>query len=414
MKLLKKILPIALLLVCFLPVGAQQLTGFVFDGETGDSIPFASVLYKGQHVAVVSDTQGKFTIARHQGWNLTFSAVGYKAETIMVDENTETPLFIYLNPTKQQLEGVTIKSKRGRYSRKNNPAVELMKKVIAAKKLSDLSNHDYYSYDRYEKLTLAANDLTPQRLEKKPFSSTPWLLEQVETCPYNGIKLLPISVDETVSQIVYRKDPQSKKVIIKGERSTGINDLFQTGDMLNVVMKDVFADVDLYDNQIRLLRKHFTSPIGKDAISFYRYYIEDTLAIGNDSCIHLHFMANNLMDIGFRGDLYILKDSSYHVRRCELTLPRQSSVNFVKNLRIEQDFDQLENGEWVLTRDDMITEIELAKFIQKAIVIRTSRLTDYSFDAFHDWSERLDRKLHRDRHTQQDRHLACQHHRYLQ
>ena len=97
MRLLKKILPIALLLVCFLPVGAQQLTGFVFDGETGDSIPFASVLYKGHHVAVVSDTQGKFTIARHQGWNLTFSAVGYKAETIMVDETTETPLFIYLN-----------------------------------------------------------------------------------------------------------------------------------------------------------------------------------------------------------------------------------------------------------------------------------------------------------------------------
>ncbi|MBR5654992.1 MAG: carboxypeptidase-like regulatory domain-containing protein [Prevotella sp.] len=376
----KHLITILLLLACCLPISAQQIIGFVFDEETGDSIPFASAVYKGHHVSAISDTGGKFTIARHQGWDLTFSAVGYKAETITVDEKTETPLFVYLTPTKQQLAGVVIKSKRGRYSRKNNPAVELMKKVIEAKKLSDLSNHDYYSYDRYEKLTLAANDLTPQRLEKKPFSSTPWLLEQVETCQYNGKQILPISVDETVSEIVYRKDPQDKKVIIKGERSSGINDLFQTGDMLNVVMKDVFTDVDLYENQIRLLRKPFTSPIGKDAISFYRYYIEDTLAIGNDSCIHLHFMANNLMDIGFRGDLYILKDSSYHVRRCELTLPRQSSVNFVKNLRIEQEFNQLDNGEWVLTRDDMITEIEVAKFIQKAIVIRTTRLSNYSFD----------------------------------
>ena len=205
-------------------------------------------------------------------------------------------------------------------------------------------------------------------------------MDQVETCKYNGKKILPISVDETVSETIYRKDPHSKKTIIKGEQSTGINDLFQTGDMLNIVMKDVFTDVDLYDNQIRLLRHPFTSPIGKDAISFYRFYIEDTLAIGNDSCIHLHFMANNLMDFGFRGDLYILKDSSYHVRRCELTLPRQTSVNFVKNLRIEQDFEQLDNGEWVLTRDDMITELEFAKFIQKAIVIRTTRLSNYSFD----------------------------------
>ena len=377
---IKRLILLTFLLTLGAHLSAQQITGFVFDEETGDSIPYASVLYKGHHIAVASDTEGRFTIARHEGWALTFSAVGYKPQTITVDAHTETPLFIYLTPTRQQLAGVTIKSKHQRYSRKNNPAVELMKKVIEAKKLSDLSNHDYYSFDKYQKLTLAANDLTPESLEKKPFSSTPWLLDQVETCKYNGKKVLPISVDETVSQTVYRKEPQSKKTIIKGEQSTGINDLFQTGDMLNIVMKDVFTDVDLYDNQIRLLRHPFTSPIGKDAISFYRFYIEDTLAIGNDSCIHLHFMANNLMDFGFRGDLYILKDSSYHVRRCELTLPRQTSVNFVKNLRIEQDFEQLENGEWVLTRDDMITELEFAKFIQKAIVIRTTRLTNYSFD----------------------------------
>ena len=377
---IKRFILLVSLLVSGIHLSAQQITGFVFDEETGDSIPYASVLYKGHHIAVVSDTGGKFTIARHEGWTLTFSAVGYKPETITVDAQTETPLFVYLTPTRQQLAGVTIKSKRHHYSRKNNPAVELMKKVIAAKKLSDLANHDFYSYDKYQKLTLAANDLTPERLEKKPFSSTPWLMDQVETCKYNGKKILPISVDETVSETIYRKDPHSKKTIIKGEQSTGINDLFQTGDMLNIVMKDVFTDVDLYDNQIRLLRLPFTSPIGKDAISFYRFYIEDTLAIGNDSCIHLHFMANNLMDFGFRGDLYILKDSSYHVRRCELTLPRQTSVNFVKNLRIEQDFEQLDNGEWVLTRDDMITELEFAKFIQKAIVIRTTRLSNYSFD----------------------------------
>ena len=149
--------------------------------------------------------------------------------------------------------------------------------------------------------------------------------------------------------------------------------------MLNVVMKDVFTDVDLYEDQIRLLQYPFTSPIGKDAIAFYRFYIQDTLKIERDSCIHLHFLPNNQMDFGFRGDIYILKDSTYHVRRCELTLPKQSSVNFVKNLRIEQEFEKLESGDWVLTQDDMITELQFAKFIQEAIVIRTTRLSDYSF-----------------------------------
>ena len=369
-----------LLLFCLPSSAQQQITGHVTDAETGEDIPYASVVYKGHNTAVVSDLNGVYTIVRKLGWKLTFSAVGYQPVTVTINASTKNQMDMVLKPDKHQLAEVTVSAKKGKYSRKNNPAVELMKKVIAAKKLTDLANHDFYRYDKYEKLTLAANDLTPSQLAKKPYSSTPWLLEHVETCPYNNKKILPISIDETVSEIAYRKNPQSKKTIIKGQQSSGINDLFQTGDILNVVLKDVFTDVDLYDDQIRLLQYPFTSPIGKDAIAFYRFYIQDTVKVERDSCIHLHFLPNNQMDFGFRGDLYILKDSTYHVRRCELTLPKQTSVNFVENLRIEQEFEQLDNGDWVLTRDDMITELEFAKFIQKAIVIRTTRHTGYSFD----------------------------------
>ena len=361
------------------PLLAQKLTGRIVDGETGEGVPYASVIYKGHGVAVISDIDGKFSIDRHQGWRLTFSAVGYKSEEVTITEQKRGELDITLRPDKLTLQEVTVNAKKGRYSRKNNPAVELMKKVIAAKKLTDLGNHDFYRYDKYEKLTLAANDITPERLLEKPYSSTPWLKEQVEKCQYNDKLILPISIDETVSEINYRRDPQSKKTIIKGQQTSGINELFETGDILNVVLKDVFTDVDLYKDQIRLLQFPFTSPIGKDAIAFYRFYIQDTVKIERDSCIHLHFLPNNQMDFGFRGDLYILKDSSYHVRRCELMLPKQTSVNFVDNMRIEQEYEQLDNGEWVLTKDDMITELKFAKFLGKAIVIRTNRFTGYDF-----------------------------------
>ena len=362
-----------------LQLGAQQITGTVIDADTGEPLPYASVIYKGHHVAVITNIDGEYVIDRHNGWKLSFSSVGYQTQDVPITSQTKSQLPIRLKPDRQQLAEVTVSAKKGRYSRKNNPAVELMKKVIDAKKQTNLANHDYYRFDKYEKLTLAANDLTPERLEKKPYSSTPWLLEQVELCHYNNKLILPISIDETVSEQIYRKNPKSKKTIITGQQSSGINDLFQTGDILNTVMKDVFTDVDLYDDQIRLLQFPFTSPIGKDAISFYRFYIQDTLKIEKDSCIHLHFLPNNQMDFGFRGDIYILKDSTYHVRRCELTLPKQTSVNFVENLRVEQEFEQLDNGEWVLTKDDMITELSFAQFIQKAIVIRTTRMTGYSF-----------------------------------
>ena len=368
-----------LMVLLAVPMLAQKLTGRIVDGETGEGVPYASVIYKGHGVAVISDIDGRFSIDRHQGWRLTFSAVGYKSEEVTITEQKRGELDITLRPDKLTLQEVTVNAKKGRYSRKNNPAVELMKKVIAAKKLTDLGNHDYYRYDKYEKLTLAANDITPERLLEKPYSSTPWLKEHVEKCQYNDKLILPISIDETVSEINYRRDPQSKKTIIKGQQTSGINELFETGDILNVVLKDVFTDVDLYKDQIRLLQFPFTSPIGKDAIAFYRFYIQDTVKIDRDSCIHLHFLPNNQMDFGFRGDLYILKDSSYHVRRCELTLPKQTSVNFVDNMRIQQEFEQLDNGEWVLTQDDMITELKFAKFLGKAIVIRTNRFTGYSF-----------------------------------
>ncbi len=361
------------------PLLAQKLTGRIVDGETGEGVPYASVIYKGHGVAVISDIDGRFSIDRHQGWRLTFSAVGYKSEEVTITEQKRGELDITLRPDKLTLQEVTVNAKKGRYSRKNNPAVELMKKVIAAKKLTDLGNHDFYRYDKYEKLTLAANDITPERLLEKPYSSTPWLKEHVEKCQYNGKLILPISIDETVSEINYRRDPQSRKTIIKGQQTSGINELFETGDILNVVLKDVFTDVDLYKDQIRLLQYPFTSPIGKDAIAFYRFYIQDTVKIERDSCIHLHFLPNNQMDFGFRGDLYILKDSTYHVRRCELTLPKQTSVNFVDNMRVEQEYEQLDNGEWVLSKDDMITELKFAKFLGKAIVIRTNRFTGYDF-----------------------------------
>ena len=369
------------MLAALLPAEAQQwLAGHVIDQQTGDSIPMASAVYQEHFVAVASDVHGRYRIARHNGWKLTFSAVGYKSRTITVTEKTPATQNIYLDQDTKALGEVTVRARRQRYSRKNNPAVELMRKVIEHKRKTDLSQRDYYQYTKYQKLTLALNDVKAKTLEKKLFKKHPFLREQVEKSPFTDRLILPLSVDETVTQQIYRRDPRSEKSIIKGEKSAGVNDFFQTGDILNTMAKEVFTDVNIYDDQVRILQFPFTSPIGHGAISFYRYYIEDTLKIDRDSCIHLHFLPNNPQDFGFRGDLYILKDSSYQVKRCELILPHQTGVNFVENLHIKQEFQPLPTGEWVLAEDDMTVELVLFDFIQKGIAIRTTRLSDYSFE----------------------------------
>ena len=169
-------------------VHAQQIYGTVTDDETGDSIAFASVVYKGHNIAAISDINGQYKIGRHEGWNITFSAVGYKTRIIPITNKTKARLNIKLKPDKQMLAEVTVKAKRGRYSRKNNPAVELMKRVVAAKKQTDLSQNDYYQYNKYEKITLSMNDLKPEQLETGIFKRHPWLIDQVEVNPATGIK----------------------------------------------------------------------------------------------------------------------------------------------------------------------------------------------------------------------------------
>ena len=377
---LKKILFIFMLAVACLPLTAQNITGVIVDDNTGDSIPHASALYKGHHVMVSSDERGRFSIVRHSGWYLTFSAVGYKPLRVLIGKNSPNFMRITLKPEVNQLQSVTVKAKRSRYSRKDNPAVELMRRVIAAKKKTDLSNHDFYQYNKYQKMTLALNDIKPSDLTSDLFKKRQWLIDQVEPCSYVNKLILPLSVDETVTRKIYRKNPHSEKDIIMGQNSTGINDLFETGDILTTTLKDVFSDVDIYKDEIRLLQYPFTSPIGKGAISFYRYYIEDTVKVDRDSCYHIQFMPNNQQDFGFRGELFILKDSSLHVKQCNLTIPKKSDVNFVNNLQVIQRYEQLPNGEWVLSVDDMVVELSVAKFIQQVVVIRTTRMQDYAFE----------------------------------
>lgn len=370
-----------LLLFLWLSVAAQaQITGVVTDALTGDTIAYPSASYKGHHMAVSGDAQGRFSIEHHEGWVLTISAVGYQSKEFTMKANSPLTMAVKLKPDTRTLKEVVVRTKRNRYSRKDNPAVELMKRVIAAKKKTDLSNHDFYQYNKYQKITLAVNDIQKADIDSGFFAKKQWLIDQMETSPYNHKLILPISVDETVTQHIYRKNPKSEKDIVLGQQSTGLNQLLETGDILNNVLKDVFTDVDLYDNQVRLLQFPFTSPIGKDAIAFYRYYIEDTVYVDHDLCYHLQFLPNNQQDFSFRGELYILADSTLHLKRAELSIPKRSDVNFVDNLNITQEYTQLPNGEWVLSVDDMVVELKVTNFMSKALVVRTTRLSDYAFD----------------------------------
>lgn len=358
----------------------QKITGVIIDSSTGDSLSLAGVTYKDRKVSAIADLDGVFSIARINGATLTFSCMGFKEESVNITKATPSRLTIKLKPDTKNLQEVVVKAEKRRYVRKGNPAVELMKRVIEAKKDTKLENHDFYTYNKYQKLSMALNDFKVKEQDSTDLGKVKFS-QQAELSPYTGKMVVPISLDETVTQHIYRKDPQSEKDIIKGEQSSGLNQLFATGDMLNTTLKEVFQDVDIYDNYVKLLKFPFLSPIGAGATAFYRYYIVDTVLVERDSCYHLQFTPNNPQDIGFNGDIYILKDSTLHVKKCHLSIPPKSDVNFVSTLHIDQIYSQLPNGEWALSNDDMWAEMTLLG--KSLLVVRNTRISDYSFDPLH-------------------------------
>lgn len=370
-----------LALMATLSAIAQNLTGVVMDAETGEKLPFVNVFYA-NGARTQTDLEGRFTIARRQA-TLNISLIGYQTKTIK--PSAENNIEVRLTSSTREFSAAVVQASKKKYSRKNNPAVELMRKVIAAKTNSDVKRHDFYSYDKYSKMVFALNDVNDKTFAQEGMSKFSFLKDHIETSSETGKRILPISVEETVSREIYRKTPHSEKSIITGKRQNGINDLINTGDILNTLLKECFTDVNIYQDEVRLLQYPFTSPISsKTAISFYRYFIEDTVMIGKDKTIHLTFTPNNPQDFGFSGDLYIMADSTYRVRRADLGIPVRSDVNYVERMNIYQDFEQLPSGEQVLTHDDMIVQLKLASFIQKLQVRRTTDYSNFSLEPIAD------------------------------
>lgn len=361
-----------------------QVTGKVIDGKTREALDYVNVYYDGKNVGEQTDENGRFVIKEDSLWKeLTITSMGYQTQVVRLkDFGKNKNLTIRLVPDSKTLTGVTVSAKKTRYSRKNNPAVELMKKVIAHKRQSDLHMKDFFTYTKYEKMTFSLNEVSDKVFDEGEYKRFAFLKDHVEKSSQTGKLILPLTVDETLSEIYYRRDPQSEKQVIKGESNKGVTELVNTGEILTTTLKDVFTDVDIYENECRLLQYPFKSPIADGAISFYRYYLQDTLFIEQDRVVDVGFLPNNQQDFGFSGHLYIMlnPDSTFQVRRVELTIPRRSDVNFVENMIIAQDFTLLESGDRIASTNDMLVELQLSKWLGKFQMQRTTRITDVSFD----------------------------------
>lgn len=342
---------------------SQKMTGIkgvVTDADTKELLPFVNVAFVGTSVGTTTDLDGSYSLDTRWGSDsLQVSFVGYEAVTVSVKLGVNQKMDIALSSTTLNLGEVVVREKRGGYKRKGNPAVELIKQVIDHKDKNRIEAQDFYEYEKYEKIELALNNITDEFKQKRAFRKFQFIFDYVDTSALNGKPYLPVFIRETASQVYFRKDPKAEKEYRKGIKLTGIEEYFDS-DNLTTLTDILYQDVDIYENNITMLGLQFLSPLSPAANVFYRFYIIDTIEYHGREVIDLAFMPVNKQDIGFKGDLYILNDSTYAVVKADLGISEKINLNFVQDLKLVQEFT-LEGDVWILTKDQVVADLAFTK-----------------------------------------------------
>lgn len=341
----------------------QELTtikGKVFDARTKQPMPFVDLILKGTYVGASTDLDGQYEIkTKNPSDSIVCNFIGYKEMTLPILKEQKQKINFYLEEEGVKIQSVTIVEKKGRYRKKNNPAVDLMRNVIANRDNNKLEALPHYKYDKHEKLELDLNNITEEFKQRKSFKNFEFLWEYLDTSNVNGRVFLPLYIREILSTVHYRKDPKSKKEIRHAVNMTEFDEALDLQSITSVIDL-LYQDVDLYDNSIKLLDNDFLSPMAPWALNYYRFYIMDTTYVNNKEAIHLAFIPRNKTFIGFTGDVYISNDGRYSLLKAILGVTKDISMNFVRDVRVVQEFEERDSV-YMLTKDEITLDVSIAK-----------------------------------------------------
>lgn len=377
----KKILFCLVGLLCLFSLEGQneiRIKGLVTDSVSGEPLPYASIIVKGTTTGAATDLDGRFSLtvpSSASGKMLEVSYLGYSTKQVPLKSGQS--LSIQLAPTGIALNEVVVKPGRERYRRRDNPAVAFVKNVIERRDANDPRNHDYYSYDRYQKMVFAMNDYKPKKREDGKTGKFDFLEEFIDTLDV-GTTILPISEKEHFETVYYRRDPHSEKRLVKGDKSAGVDEVFSR-DGIQQFLNEAFREVDIFRNNIPLFLQRFVSPLSSLGPTFYKYYLMDTLEIDGQKCMDLGFVPFNSESFGFTGHLYVTLDSTYFVRRVLLNVPKDINLNFVSHMTIDQTFRREPDGTRLITKDDIRVNFKLS---EKSKGMFAQRLIVYSNHSF--------------------------------
>ncbi|MDM1347802.1 carboxypeptidase-like regulatory domain-containing protein [Myroides marinus] len=365
------------LLVSVFSWGQTKVSGKITDQNNQD-VPFASVYFKNSTDGVIANEYGKFYLESTKTYDvLIVSFVGYKTLEIPLASKTNLDLKITLEDDNTLDE---VKIYAGKTSKKNNPALDILRKIWERKRKNGLYMFSQYEYDKYEKVEFDLNTIDSAYQKKKLFKGMEFIFAQVDTNRITGKTYLPIFINENIGQ-VYGDNTNGKKI----EKTLGNkNSGFDTNQHIIEFIKDLYVEYNIYNNYIRLFDKDFVSPLSRTGINVYNYVLADSAFIDNKWCYNIVYYPRRKGELTFKGDFWV-NDSTFAIKKINMEASKDANINWVKEMYIEQEFDVLNDSVFLLTKDHFMSDFALSKREKSKGVYgkRTSIYKHHKFDVEH-------------------------------
>jgi len=337
------------------------LSGKVFDSETKEPLPFVPVMLKGTTIGATTDFDGNYLIATSKlSDSLICSYVGFKRMTRSIKRGQSQTVNFPLAAEGFNLGEVVINPGE-------NPAHRIIRNVIANKPFNNKRKLEAYQYESYNKVEFDLSRIPKEMREKKIFKPIQFVFDNVDSINSGEKPSLPIFITESLSELYYRSNPSLRKEIIKASKVTGIENT-----SISAIMGDMYQNINIYDNNILVFGKDFASPISDNGLFYYKYYLEDSVYIGKTRCYHIRFKSKRPQELCFSGNMWIA-DSTWAVKRLEMSIPKGANINFINNANIIQEFTKIDST-WMLSKDRLVIDFAMN---EKQIGVYGRKTTSY-------------------------------------
>jgi hypothetical protein len=366
------------LFVSSILLGQTKVGGKVTD-EFGEPIAFANVIFKNSKEGVITDENGNFYFESKENYStLVVSYVGFDKKEITLKPGLNTGLKIQLK-SGTELKEVVIYT--GKTSKKNNPALDILRKIWERRRKNGLKMFKQYEYDKYEKVEFDLNTIDSAFMNSKVFKGMEFIFNQIDTSNISGKTYLPIFINETLSEVYGDNEAKKTKEITKANKNSG----FGSGDGVNTFIKDLYAEFDIYDNYLKFFDKDFVSPLSRTGINVYNYVLNDSMFIDNKWCYNIVYYPRRKNELTFKGDFWV-NDTTFAIKKINLEASKSANINWVKEIYIEQEYEVMNDSVFLLKRDYMMSDFSFSKKEESKGVYgkRTTLAKNHKFDVKND------------------------------